>query len=61
MVGLGNNKLLLTMGWMVDVTLSCILLWSSALSGKMPSTTTVEAEVAPSIGGIGRCSIVWWW
>jgi hypothetical protein len=43
---------------MVDVTLSCVLLWSIALSGEMANTTTVEAEVAPAVGGTGRRSTI---
>jgi hypothetical protein len=34
-----------TMGWMVDMTISCVLLWRSALSGKMAGTTTIEVDV----------------
>jgi hypothetical protein len=44
--GLGNNNLLLTMWWMVDVAVSDALLQSSALSGKVSCTIIVEVGIA---------------
>jgi hypothetical protein len=52
--GLGNNNLLLTMWWMIDVTLSAIPLRSGALLSELASTTIVEADIA---GG----SLSGWW
>jgi hypothetical protein len=40
------------MGWMVDVAMSGDLLWSSALSGEVARTITVEADGAE--GGSSR-------
>jgi hypothetical protein len=43
---LGRDSLLLAMGLMVDVAMSGDLLWSSALSGEVACTITVEADGA---------------
>jgi hypothetical protein len=42
----GSDNFLLTMRWMVDVALSSVLPWSSALSREVASTTTIKADGA---------------
>jgi hypothetical protein len=45
-ISLGRDSLLLAMGWMVDVAMSGVLLWSNALSGEVAHMITVEADGA---------------
>jgi hypothetical protein len=39
---------------MSDMVLSGVLLWRGALSSQVARVTTVEAGVAPAVGGAGR-------
>jgi hypothetical protein len=61
----GNSNLLVTTWGIGDMAMGGVLLWSSAVSGKMASTTTVEADGAGGGSSSQWCRQVqhrrWWW